>query len=431
MAFNSAQRIHNNLMEVLSYHSKLQSLDITFQENISPVTIQVIIQACHQMDSVRLCFGSIFSTFNVQHVSDSDSITFTHDTKIRKLYTRFISPVLQTSVLLPLLEHCPLLEELEWEYFTDNPSNSALLAILKKCPQIKNLRFFNDNHLGDIGDSTNLIRSLTDILSRSSQIKGAGAHGSLPNEIGINLKDISIDFPIVFCDESSRLFVQCLGSILTNLSLDRRAGVGIQFVGELLSGLPYLESLTAGIDAEIAVDTDFQLGTQWSCLLLRQLRLRVIVQRPTGKSLYNWASSHRDMRLHYIFSQIGRLHMLNLFELGSPDGVLPLRMGYLNLLSGLKALETWDTFDSDMPALTISDAKWILKNWPKLSHIILREGTYKRWRASDHLDPNINKNNILDLFSAGHPFMRICRRPRLANRIHRSVVFPCSCFDPI
>ncbi|KAF8972827.1 hypothetical protein BGZ46_010036 [Entomortierella lignicola] len=137
-----------------------------------------------------------------------------------------------------------------------------------------------------------------------------------------------------------------------------------------MHGLPKLQLVESNLWLRFApmegLDTDEMMKKQWNCLGLTHFKADVGSVSTFHDVLgASWKGSRGDLRVGYIFDQIGRLPELTQLELGAQFKQLATLkgQGYLSRLSGLKQLKVWIA-NYDVLHLDNEEAEWMILNWP-------------------------------------------------------------------
>ncbi|KAF9358463.1 hypothetical protein BGX26_001683 [Mortierella sp. AD094] len=386
------------------------------------MSILSIIQACTRLESLRLClenkstislFSEVLDVAELHEEGDEDededekrsnddagseegdSALINNVVKMRKTGLRELSVCLPPashgpSTLKSLLRQCPRLETLYLEHLEDARAIQEITNVLQggRCPRLKNLRL---GRVGKYEDSdeivTLLLRSLKtrriSSTSGTSSSNGIKNNNDDSNDDGYNGRGGLQSFAVVDGEYQDAIFrkkyilslVRYHAKTLTAIDFSMHP-LKIHYFVHLVSGLPNLRTVLSKVllkpRSEDESDLDQVFKKDWACLGVTHLDLD-LSQACKIKSVEDpsWKGSVADRCISYIFPQIGRITELKEWSLGGKVDLLSLDDGYLELLAGLKRLDTlrlnrWSDY-----RMGAKEADWMLENWPQLRRIEL------------------------------------------------------------
>ncbi|KAF9400704.1 hypothetical protein BGX21_003692 [Mortierella sp. AD011] len=434
---------HAKLIGILESHPGLRKLDlICYVTTSSITTIQRIIQASRQLESVRLEFRSCGqvqamdeSEWKNQCNLTSEALYSMQDTRIRELSLQLLSADQQAAILPPLLERCPLLEKLDWDYWNDSETLERISSLFRgrSYLSLRHLYLRNEsNQLLDERPALDLILSLGHGNNRSTN----GSGKIYRDGIGFNnewkaigttirgLETFAIYSTITFQKQGILALIQNHSETLTALDLSYTRYLGIQVFVLLLSNLPRLQflsiALSTRINGEESTAVEGALRTPWTALSIKCLILAIDMGTI-------WTGSMGDGCIGYVFSQIGRLLDLEEWHLIGPKDLLTMRRRYLGHLSELKNLKSLNFSCSEDIDIDLTDAEWMLQNWTRWTHLVMYERTYRKW-TSQYRQSGLME--VLKKLVDSRPWMRICGhvpgKPR--DWPLRTTLNNCSCY---
>ncbi|KAF9351707.1 hypothetical protein BGX26_010342 [Mortierella sp. AD094] len=327
-----------------------------------------------------------------------DGISKIDDTQLQELLIEAHDSSLEIVVVLPLLEHSPLLERLELPYIHYDDTLSKIAHILgdKGRSRLKHLK------LGYLVEEE---KGLHDLFRVTGSESSSDINGFTGSNDGLQL--LETETLNGFNRKLIEFLPRYFSKSLTVLNMDK-SGLPIHLLAEGLNRLPNLKSLRTGvafgvIEAESDLDSTFQ--TSWNCLGLTKLDFRVHCDGDSHRN-YNpdWRESKEHRILEYLFSQIDRLTKLEEWSLESSMHVLALDNGYLGQLAGLTQLRVLD-LSLYRGQLSTKNAKWMIEHWTRLSRFEVSRSFIPGWSpASDKVRPH---NSVIKELQSRRPWIQI------------------------
>ncbi|KAI7822989.1 hypothetical protein BC939DRAFT_452453, partial [Gamsiella multidivaricata] len=366
------ESVQIQLLETLLHLPQLKKLDLQSYKHASPIYIQQLIQTCSRLDSLTLRSETYDGDSNERSMAMCQAakraMELMPETRLRELKYNFG----QLDLLPSLLRRCPLLESLDIRAIYNLGTWKEIISVFEDgaCPRLRCLylgsAYILDSSRLDVG----LLRSLA--RKRDSNYTGNDTWNQ-ERQCGLE------SFAVVNGSFESTLalaLVEYHSTTLTSLKVSW-ATIRLSDLATLLSGLPRLQSLVIRVSLaerlDLAEGMETALQKQWVCLGLKNLTLtwwtgpkamRIIRERHVN--------SMTNRCMHYIFEQVGRLTELEEWTLEREFELLYLSDGFLIWLSGLKRMKSlvYEVRKQDQQ-LDVTEAKWMIENWPALSHIVV------------------------------------------------------------
>ncbi|KAF9104455.1 hypothetical protein BGX27_010080 [Mortierella sp. AM989] len=367
----------------LKSHPNLRNLGLTFSKIWTPLFVPQLLKACQQFELLHL---RLYSRLEVELTEEEEDgiylkvkteVEGIEDMRVRDLLIQFHTPKQEQSILVPLLNHCPLLESfgiLEIHY---QGTLQLLSGVFQdnKCPRLRRLRLPST---GQYGETTDPILDLFRAIKHGCGTTNDGIGGERTEESG------GIEFfggYSLFTLTQPRAYVlaECFANSLTALDLSYQCEIQFAPFVALVSGLPRLLSLniTVSIVFQLSSDGDSDikaaLDLPWSCLQLSDFSLRL--QSPIqngdidGMDGMESVQALSDQCTVFIFEQMGRMKSMKEWKFRTNrQDILMLDNGYLDRLSGWNQLKGLDIRRTGL-GLDSKEAEWMILNWPKLIHV--------------------------------------------------------------
>ncbi|KAF9345829.1 hypothetical protein BGX26_002696 [Mortierella sp. AD094] len=369
------------MLHTLQTHRGLRRFSLKSTQEFYLDHVHEIVEACSKIDYLHLDLWrqppksyDFSGRISERSATAKDRFKKMQDTKFRELNLELYNESMAHDLLISLIERCPLLERLSLagKYKSTTLNDVSTILQTGVCPSLTVLE------LGDIrdtrhgsGDLATLVRSIGCGGNRKGNDNGSGGGGG-----GGGLEALSLYNGTRFGPLTVSALTQCHAKTLTTLLWPQFTSLNLSLFGDLLKGLPKLQTLQARVWLNLRVkdgpDMDRVFEKQWNCPDLISLDLNLGLAcnfHSTNDPL--WKGSLSDRCMTYVFSQIARLVTLKKLEIRSEVALLTLNEpGYLRMLSGLKQLETlkfdrWESFE-----IRSEDAEWMIENWPRLSRVV-------------------------------------------------------------
>ncbi|KAF9955910.1 hypothetical protein BGZ70_010075 [Mortierella alpina] len=346
--------------------TQLRVLKMTCNEYVNPTHIQRVIHACRQCEELDFRFSGVDSFKGIEEQREYEQAKIDMErmedlaVKILKLDTTLEDQ--EASIMVPLLQKCPLLQELHM-FSIKLPETVDLLKeafINGACPQLSSFHPGRDGALND--------DPLPVLLSVMGPGRGVNAVGLA------KIKITSVQFKF----ESALTMTEHLSLSMTEVHFQDHA-MNFEVFNELVTGLPLLQSIRARIN-EISVQTvdinkfDQMCSRDWVCLGLKKLQLGSQLTQgiPTIKG-DSWKQSLPKRCMDYMFSQFAKLEQLEKWDFiaGPVDLFILAAGGYLRQLSDLKSLRTLGLGPKTVYRMGAKEAEWVAENWTSLENVDL------------------------------------------------------------
>ncbi|KAF8924155.1 hypothetical protein BGZ58_002107, partial [Dissophora ornata] len=372
------------LVETLQSLPRLRKLDLTCYQIASSIAVQQIIQTCSRFECLRLNLGNGIRTpgngwdIGEEEREQCKSVQVTmeqmEDSQIRELGIRLSLAIQERAILLPLLERCPLLERLELKWLHDPQTLPQIIDILqaRKCPRLKHVRVSSIVR-SDAGEES--VAGLIQALGYD----GGDHEGSRDGGLG-GLESFTVEAILPFERRCVQALIRCHARTLTVLDVMSLRQMKFEFFVGLVRGLPRLQSLKAAVwiwlRPDANADIDEALQTQWACLGLKELEIGLQMGDDVAIDSNHRAGngSLADRYMIYMFTQLGRLAVLEDWRLTSSADLLTLDKGYLRQLSGMRRLKGLNLRRCPNIKLGVKEAEWMLEHWKQLIHVKVYDG---------------------------------------------------------
>ncbi|KAF9421666.1 hypothetical protein BGZ76_003953 [Entomortierella beljakovae] len=404
----------DKLLGVLKGVPMLNHLELSFAALIDGTgeNIKDIIVANRHLDTLYIETNSIF-TMDIpdqllleRSQNLKEAVYKLENIKIKNLRIEVVNKDLEAALLIPLVERCENLEDLQIisRHYRSDLRQVADILVDKK---LKRFRF--DGNWTDGQDLDVLLAR----IGADNNIAGNNESRCRITVLKLGHNQFTTVFP--------RIVTTHYADTLTSLDLQ-----GLSLLKSLviiLNGLPNLRSFISsytGGPSEEEVEDICQLP--FVCLNLRILYIAFnFIQYMTGKQyqMY-WKGSSNDKLMDFMFSQIGRLSKLQEFGIGSDAHCLTQRNGYLEHLSNLKNLTTLclERYASGRSALSVMNVNWMMDHWPKLDTIHFSQHFISGWNPYGSSKPP--RNPTIDALRQ--------RKPNIYLTIAESKYSPCTRF---
>ncbi|KAF9169619.1 hypothetical protein BGX21_009866 [Mortierella sp. AD011] len=367
------------MLNIIQNHRGLRRFSLKSTQEYYLDHVHEIIEACSKIDYLHLDLWrqppksyDFHGRISERSATAKDRFRRMQYTKFRELNLELHNESMAHDLLMSLIERCPLLEKLSIAGRFKSTTLSDLSTILQTgvCPSLSTLELgdSHDTRHGP-GDLATLIRSIGCGSNNKGINNGNGSDSG-------GLEALSLYNGTRFGPLAISALTQCHAKTLTTLRWPQLTSLNLSLFGDILKGLPRLQTLQARVWLNLRVkdgpDMDRVFEKQWNCPDLINLELDLGLScnfHSTADPL--WKGSLSDRCMTYVFSQIARLVTLKKLEIRSEVALLILREpGYLGMLSGLKQLQSlrfdrWESFE-----IGAEDAKWMIENWPKLSQVV-------------------------------------------------------------
>lgn len=345
--------VYQQFVRMLQVLPCLEKLELTCQQYVGGMVIAEILQLCRRYEHLGLDF-----TGNNSYIQQEDreeceaaktAIKQMQDLQLRGLNFGTTFALYEENILQPLLQHCPLIQKLHLWRPVDERNLLQLSRIFKEkcCPELQHWQL-----RGIYGDGLHT------------------AHAEILRHIGGGLKSFVIDNDPGHA--ATKALIQHHAHSLTKLDL---TGTRVELVtfSDLMASLPVLRSVKIYARVE-STDEDFDLAIekQWACVDLRILSLCLETPHSMNRVINgrHWKGSTSQRCLDYVFSQIKKLKDLEELRLGcSQSDLFLMRRGYLSRLAVLKQLKVFDIDRAPPTNFGVSEALWMIANWPRLVHV--------------------------------------------------------------
>ncbi|KAF9206292.1 hypothetical protein BGZ49_002685 [Haplosporangium sp. Z 27] len=338
---NDTKDLQERIIRTLESHQGLQKLVFQSDKLECPVVTQQLIQACRHLRSltIKLLRGNKRGKQIPEKklVLAKENMCKMTDTRLQELEINFYRNELESVIVVPLIEHSPLLVRLKLPDLHDRDMLYQIAHIL----QNKERARLTDLRLGSIGDNGRIYEE----LFRSVGNGGSKDHKEqITNREG--LRSLSVEFYPEFDKPVIKTLPQYFADTLVDLNLGRFS-FPIQIIVDILHRLPNLRSLMTGVPLEpdevIGYDMNATLQTPWSCLGLTKLHLNLRSRGLSSRAYQpDWEDPNSHRSMEYLFSQVGRLVELEELRIAANVDLLALEQGCLNHLTGLKRLKILD-----------------------------------------------------------------------------------------
>ncbi|KAF8978871.1 hypothetical protein BGZ46_006058 [Entomortierella lignicola] len=365
LSFRSSKEYYlDEIQEIVEAGSKLHTLQLNLWQRSSS-----------GRDSPGLWSRDSQSRIAERTVIAKELFRKMQETNIRELVFESHHESMGHDLLLSLLEKSPRLERLCLAGRYKSVTIDEIAGVLQTgvCPLLAALEFrdIRDTKYTP-GELANLIRSI-------------GSNGSG------GLETLSLFTKTRFGHQTISALTKCHAKTLTTLVWPQLTSLNLSLFGDLLRGLPKLQTLQAKVWLNLRTkdgpDMDSVFNKQWNCPDMINLEIDLGLSCNFHATIdKNWKGSLSDRSMTYAISQIGRLRTLRKLELSSEVALLTLSgPGYLRMLSNLKQLGTlrFDRWaDNEMGS---GEAEWMIENWPRLIRVIevWRLRTTNRGRVFD------------------------------------------------
>ncbi|KAG0301606.1 hypothetical protein BGZ98_008196 [Dissophora globulifera] len=357
--------VYRQFLLALQSLTHLRRLELVCNEYVNPIHIQQVISACRQCETLSFKFWGNDSFKGTEEAGEyvlaKAAMEQMQDIAVKTLYLESSLSDQEAAIMVPLLKHCPLLEEIHlWDLHLDSTLELLQDAFRNgACPQLKAL--FPSNSAPTKKDP------LPTLLSVMGPNRGV-------NAVGLQTLTIPTHY---FLAESALAITQHLAQSMTVLNFQEHI-MKFEVFNELVTGLPHLRSLSARIEEISAQTVDINRFNQmcardWVCLGLEKLQVGSQLTQgiPTVKT-DSWKQSLPRRCMDYMFSQFARLENLEQWDwVAGPVDLFILTGGYLRTLSNLKQLRRLGLGSSTVYRMGAKEADWVAENWPRLEHVDL------------------------------------------------------------
>ncbi|KAF9093505.1 hypothetical protein BGX27_001608 [Mortierella sp. AM989] len=343
----------------------LSRLELVCNEYVNPIHIQQVINSCRRCKTLNLTFMGN-DAFKGEEEAEEYALAKVameqmQDIDVETLHIETNFSDQEAAIVVPLLKHCPLLEEIHLCELRLDSTVELLQDTFKAgaCPQLKTLFPSHRFHT-----KKNPLPALLSVLGPG---RDAGAVG---------LQSLTIPSHDFLAD-SALAITQHLFQSMTTLNFVDYI-MKFEVFNELVTGLPHLQSLRARIE-EISAQTvdinklDQMCTRDWVCLGLKKLQVGSQLTQgiPTAKT-DSWKQSLPKRCMDYMFSQFARMENLEEWDwIAGPVDLFILTGGYLRLLSNLKRLRRLGLGPNTIYRMGAKEADWVADNWPLLQHVDL------------------------------------------------------------
>ncbi|KAG0200499.1 hypothetical protein BGX28_006450 [Mortierella sp. GBA30] len=357
--------VYRQFLLSLQTLSHLNRLELVCNEYVNPLHIQQVLNACRQCEILNLKFQGN-DTFKgaeeaEEYVLAKIAMEQMQDMAVKTLYLETSLGDQESTIMVPLLKRCPLVEEVHLYDLRLDSTLALLQGALRAgaCPRLKTLF------------PSNTFSTKEDPLPALLSVMGPGRDS---NAVGLQTLTISAH---QFLADSALAITQHLSQSMTVLNFQDHI-MKFEVFNELVTGLPHLESLRARVE-EISAQTvdinkfDQMCTRDWVCLGLKKLQLGSQLTQgiPTVKT-DSWKQSLPRRCMDYMFSQFARLENLEEWDwVAGPVDLFILTGGYLRTLSNLKQLRRLGLGPSTVYRMGAKEAEWVAENWTSLQHVNL------------------------------------------------------------
>jgi hypothetical protein len=306
------------------------------------------------------------------------------DTNLQELFILFRRSCDEENILVPLLEKCPLLEDLRLEKLEDE----VLVEITKSlksgnCPLLKNIssygvRGYARNHKG----MHSLLYAVGHKDVDSSSFNVYPTRSESDNEQRGLATYIQGFSGIEWCTALTERHAQTM----TRLEFESNILLSVTTLADIAQGLPRLKNLRIGLclsDSPLDSERIKLLQRPWALKDLQDLTIDFTLPYHVKNILDPaWSGSAIDQYMTWIFSGIGESTQLKSLDFDNPRDLLSLILEpcYLLKLSELKQLKKLH-FHCFLPEIMGSaEAEWMIDNWPRLIEVNIYEEA--RWSCS-------------------------------------------------
>ncbi|KAI8350042.1 hypothetical protein B0O80DRAFT_136231 [Mortierella sp. GBAus27b] len=295
----------------------------------------------------KLCLGVINDVAEIDYLHTDKELRFPGVTKLFMEVGSLVSAECQFEIL----RKCPQLKDLRWSCFRHNSYRASDICGLFKtsCPFVESLNLSGismaDEHISQILDHCYRVTHLTFPWCKFGEL----AFRSLTRHFGY-LKVASL----------------------------RKSGITSKMTQGILAHCPTLTKICgAALDARDIIDGMEDHSGGWICTRLETLNL--FICGLGGKPL-EW---HRK-----VFQQLSRMHKLgfiiNTSEKSAPRETLEFRVeAGLDLLSSLKEMKVLSIRGSQQQ-MREQDVRWMLKEWPDLDMVCGTMNGHRKTRQALH-----------------------------------------------
>ncbi|KAF9435800.1 hypothetical protein BGZ76_005508 [Entomortierella beljakovae] len=355
--------VHSQFILALQSLPHLRRFELACNDYVNPIHIQQVLNACQQCEVLKLKFSGSDAFKGVEEAEEyvlaKAAMEQMQDINVKTLYIETTLGDQEAAIVVPLLKHCPLLEEIHLYSLCLDSTIELMQDAFKNgaCPQLKTLFPYAT------------FSTKKDPLPTLLSAMGPGRSA---NAVGLQ----SLTIPFNFLPESASMITQHLSQSITTLTFQEHI-MNFDVFNELVTGLPYLESLRVRIE-EISAQTvdinkfDQMCTRDWVCLGLKKLQLgsKLTQGIPTVKT-DSWKQSLPRRCMDYMFPQFNRLENLEEWDwVAGPVDLFTLA-GYLRSLSNLKKLRRLGLGPSTLYKMGAKEADWVADNWPSLEHVDL------------------------------------------------------------
>ncbi|KAF9159956.1 hypothetical protein BGX21_003868 [Mortierella sp. AD011] len=399
--------VREKLVSTLQSHPHLQEFSLFTREKVHHIYIQDVIEACPRFVTLKLDFPRWNSTKELESPIDAkDRSAPVGDTNIRDLLILPSFPDDESTILVPLLKRCPLLEKLTLKGLKES-TVKEIAEVLKsgRYPLLKELTTTNlaDYHRGKEG----VLELLTSIGRTTGTADGADGDGRR------GLVTYIEDTPELGRVSWTPVLVQHHYQTLTRLELRISTVADFNPLPEALLHLPHLQEFAAKAGLYFMPD-DFAkiaplLQEQWVCKDLTSLDLEFAIPGALKSVRHrDWKGSMADQCLTWVFEQVGQLAKLRDFEV---EGGRDLISHYKHNLAGLKQLRSlkfgnWE--GNRRYAASRGDAEWMIENMPRLAEIVVADNIFESQKKMDYIASGLA--SFIREFKKRKPLVQVRRK---------------------
>ncbi|KAI8351955.1 hypothetical protein B0O80DRAFT_455112 [Mortierella sp. GBAus27b] len=334
--------VHQQWIRTLQALTHLKKLELLCHQFVGGMAIFEFLQQCHRYEYLELEFGGFNHNIDREDRDECNALKTAieqmQDMRLREVAFITSIDIYTETVLIPLLERCPLLETLNLERLNHSASLRLIASILSD-GSLPNLRHYRAGTI--CGDS-----------SQDAHVKFLGSLRPGLESFGVNGDPGTATIEAL---------VQHHAHSLTDLNLNTTP-VSMSTFSSLMAGLPNLRSMKAHIGTEgmLDISIDRAVDIEWTCVDLRSLDMHLDTphksygyrSRKKARRVIDgrcWRGSKAQRCLDYVFSQITKLRDLETLHLESTQhDLFVMKSGYLGQLAGLKRLRAFD-LDETMP----------------------------------------------------------------------------------
>ncbi|KAF9433528.1 hypothetical protein BGZ76_009318 [Entomortierella beljakovae] len=368
----------NELIPALSGHKNLHTFKLTINADWDdPSFISRLFQVAKgfRVFGFRLKWSAEFNgaTENGAEAYGSllTSVEQIQDMGIQELSIELPRTYHYQSILILLLQSCPMLEKLEMFGFWADSILQRAAALLE------GYRYQKLKYLWLPYRENNGFNGNADII-RALGYKSRGVNG-IDDSHGRGLISFGSSGMLLFQPDCLWNLIEFHANTLTVLNLSSNCDGGIMPFVNVMTRLPSLRTLHIVVLLTLrrlgdpsSMKTVLQIP--WSCRKLQSLKFRLsTIPNLTDFCQEDWNGSMADQVSGYLFSNLGTQECLQEWFFDCNSKLLTIEKGYLTRLLGLKQLRALEFPEYSIDIyLGEKEAEWIVENWPRLCQFNLR-----------------------------------------------------------